>query len=78
MPELARLALLVILLAVFWNLARGTLRPWLRAKFLGEGVSGSSRLSRAGVGKSMPRAGVGSREPEHRDSPLDRRGRMTV
>lgn len=36
MPELARLALLVILLAVFWNLARGTLRPWLRAKFLGE------------------------------------------
>ena len=36
MPELARLALLLILLAVFWNLARGTLRPWLRAKFLGE------------------------------------------
>jgi hypothetical protein len=37
-PDLARLALLLILLAVFWNLARGTLRQWLRAKFLGEGA----------------------------------------
>jgi hypothetical protein len=35
-PELARLALLLIILAAFYNLARGTFRPWLRAKFLGE------------------------------------------
>lgn len=36
MPQLARLLLLLIALAVMWNLARGTLRPWLRAKFLGD------------------------------------------
>ena len=35
MPELARLILLLVALAVMWNLARGTLPQWLRAKFLG-------------------------------------------
>lgn len=52
MPELSRLALLLIILAVFLNLARGTLKPWLRAKFLGEAParsrsSATSRPSRA-------------------------------
>lgn len=36
MPDLARIALLLILLVAFWNLARGTFRQWLRAKFLGD------------------------------------------
>jgi len=49
MPDFARLALLLILLAVFWNLARGTLRPWLRAKFLGEAPPARSRARGATV-----------------------------
>lgn len=35
MDELARLLLLVVFAAVFVNIVRGTLRQWLRAKFVG-------------------------------------------
>ncbi len=37
MAALARLLLLLISAAFLWNLARGTHREWLRAKFLGDG-----------------------------------------
>lgn len=36
MAALARLFLLLVAAAFAWNLARGTERTWLRAKFLGK------------------------------------------
>jgi hypothetical protein len=33
--QLARLLLLIVFAAVFVNVTRGTLRQWLRAKFVG-------------------------------------------
>jgi hypothetical protein len=36
MPELARVLLLLLALAVAWNAANGTLGLWLRAKLLGQ------------------------------------------
>lgn len=52
MPQLARLLLLLFALIVLWNLARGSLRDWLRAKFLGDGTTPA-----AGRPSPRPRAG---------------------
>ena len=43
MPELARLILLLVALAAAWNLARGTLPAWMRAKFLGDAPTRGAR-----------------------------------
>lgn len=36
MEDLARIVLLLLLAVALWNLARGSLTQWLRAKFLGD------------------------------------------
>lgn len=78
MEAFARLLLLLVAAAFLWNLARGTHRAWLRAKFLGErptkvgarfgaGVRGTLK----GVGEAIEKAGqaaegASSEEPDVR------------
>ena len=49
MPALARTVLLLIVVAFLWNLARGTERTWLRAKFLGRAPATSAKKASGAV-----------------------------
>jgi len=55
---LARLVLLALFGAVMVNLSRGTLRAWLRAKFIGDTSSTSKPIPRVPASSPLARQSV--------------------